>query len=84
MTLIDTGYRLAPPPGCPRNLYNVMIMCWYLPEKIIIKVEHCLLRNERHNSAEPSAGFSYILGLCWGHGGALHMEDINLLIQDWM
>ena len=54
-----------------------MIMCWYLPEKIIIKVEHCLLRNERHNSAEPSAGFSYILGLCWGHGGALHMEEFT-------
>ena len=38
ITLIDAGYRLAPPPGCPRNLYSVMIMCWYLPEKIIIEL----------------------------------------------
>ena len=26
--LVDTGYRLPPPPGCPRAIYNIMIPCW--------------------------------------------------------
>ncbi|XP_065899226.1 uncharacterized protein [Dysidea avara] len=25
---LDTGYRLPPPPGCPRAIYRVMIKCW--------------------------------------------------------
>ncbi|XP_065900392.1 uncharacterized protein [Dysidea avara] len=25
---VDTGYRLPPPPGCPRAIYRVMIKCW--------------------------------------------------------
>ena len=26
---IDSGYRLPPPPGCPRAMYRMMIKCWY-------------------------------------------------------
>ncbi|XP_065899814.1 ephrin type-A receptor 4a-like [Dysidea avara] len=26
---VDTGYRLPPPPGCPRTIYRVMIKCWH-------------------------------------------------------
>ena len=26
--LVQTGHRLAPPPGCPRMVYSVMISCW--------------------------------------------------------
>ena len=22
------GYRLPPPPGCPREIYHIMIQCW--------------------------------------------------------
>jgi len=25
---IMDGYRLAPPPGCPREIYHIMIQCW--------------------------------------------------------
>ncbi|XP_065899301.1 uncharacterized protein [Dysidea avara] len=25
---VDAGYRLPPPPGCPRAIYRVMIRCW--------------------------------------------------------
>ncbi|XP_065899234.1 uncharacterized protein [Dysidea avara] len=25
---VDAGYRLPPPPGCPRTIYRVMIKCW--------------------------------------------------------
>ncbi|XP_065899854.1 ephrin type-A receptor 4a-like [Dysidea avara] len=25
---ITTGYRLPPPPGCPRAIYELMIQCW--------------------------------------------------------
>ena len=25
---IMDGYRLPPPPGCPREIYHIMIQCW--------------------------------------------------------
>ena len=25
---VQTGWRLPPPPGCPRNIYHLMIECW--------------------------------------------------------
>ncbi|XP_019855622.1 PREDICTED: serine/threonine-protein kinase STE20-like isoform X2 [Amphimedon queenslandica] len=28
MEMIQTGYRLPPPPGCPRGIYQLMIHCW--------------------------------------------------------
>ncbi|XP_065893685.1 CUB and sushi domain-containing protein 1-like isoform X2 [Dysidea avara] len=26
---VDSGYRLPPPPGCPRTFYRMMIKCWH-------------------------------------------------------
>ena len=26
--MVDDGYRLPPPPGCPREIYHLMIQCW--------------------------------------------------------
>ncbi|XP_065899877.1 uncharacterized protein [Dysidea avara] len=26
---ITTGYRLPPPPGCPRAIYELMMQCWH-------------------------------------------------------
>uniref|UniRef100_A0A1X7TR88 Tyrosine-protein kinase catalytic domain-containing protein n=1 Tax=Amphimedon queenslandica TaxID=400682 RepID=A0A1X7TR88_AMPQE len=26
--LVDSGYRLPPPPGCPKPMYKLMIQCW--------------------------------------------------------
>lgn len=28
--LVDGGYRLPPPPGCPRTIYDFMIDCWWV------------------------------------------------------
>ena len=28
MKAVSNGYRLAPPPGCPRPIYKIMIDCW--------------------------------------------------------
>ena len=25
---VDSGFRLSPPPGCPRDIYHIMIQCW--------------------------------------------------------
>ena len=30
ITLVESGYRLPPPPGCPRAVYQLMIDCWYV------------------------------------------------------
>jgi serine/threonine protein kinase len=27
---VDSGFRLPPPPGCPRDIYHIMIQCWYV------------------------------------------------------
>jgi hypothetical protein len=26
--MVDKGYRLAPPPGCPEAVYRLMMKCW--------------------------------------------------------
>jgi len=28
MKLVKRGYRLPPPPGCPKAMYELMINCW--------------------------------------------------------
>ena len=28
--LVDSGYRLPPPPGCPKPMYKLMMKCWYV------------------------------------------------------
>ena len=28
--MIDRGYRLPPPPGLTKELYKIMIQCWYV------------------------------------------------------
>ena len=28
LKLVDKGIRMPPPPGCPRNIYKLMIDCW--------------------------------------------------------
>ena len=30
MTLLSEGFRLPPPPGCSRALYELIIRCWYV------------------------------------------------------
>ena len=32
---LPTGYRLPPPPGCPRDIYQLMIQCWYVLQYIL-------------------------------------------------
>ena len=29
MQLLSSGYRLPPPPGCPKTIYDIKIKCWY-------------------------------------------------------
>ena len=33
---IQSAYRLPPPPGCPRSVYQIMINCWYIATMHII------------------------------------------------
>ena len=28
--MVDKSYRLPPPPGLPKELYKIMIHCWYM------------------------------------------------------
>lgn len=29
LKVIESGYRIPPPPGCPRAIYKIMIECWH-------------------------------------------------------
>ena len=30
---VDSGYRMPPPAGCPKEVHNIMNLCWmYEPE----------------------------------------------------
>lgn len=30
LNVIEGGYRIPPPPGCPRSIYKIMIECWWV------------------------------------------------------
>ena len=30
LRLVGDGYRLSPPPGCPRAVYKLMVQCWWV------------------------------------------------------
>ena len=32
---VESGYRLPPPPGCPRAIYRLMMKCWYVGYAVI-------------------------------------------------
>ena len=46
MKLVVAGYRLPPPPGCPRTVYDIMIRCWY--------VNICMTAWEQCRQVEPT------------------------------
>ncbi|KAL5500300.1 hypothetical protein EMCRGX_G011839 [Ephydatia muelleri] len=29
LKIVESGYRIPPPPGCPRSIYKIMIECWH-------------------------------------------------------
>ncbi|XP_065899435.1 uncharacterized protein [Dysidea avara] len=34
LDMLESGYRLPPPPGCPRHIYCAMIQCWNPQHKL--------------------------------------------------
>ena len=32
---VDKGIRLPPPPGCPKEMYRLMIQCWLVMVKCV-------------------------------------------------
>ena len=40
---VETGYRLPPPPGCPRAIYRLMMKCWYVGYTVI---QSCYLHTQ--------------------------------------
>ena len=30
LKMVDLGYQLPPPPGCPQELYKLMVQCWWV------------------------------------------------------
>ena len=45
--MIDDGYRLPPPPGLTKELYKIMIQCWYILG-FISRLSFLLLRELFH------------------------------------
>jgi serine/threonine protein kinase len=64
---LHAGYRMPPPPGCPRGIYKLMIKCWHRePEKRpnfgmihgVLKAHGAeIVRNSSVNSDAPREAF---------------------------
>ena len=65
--IVDEGYRLPPPPGLPKELYKIMIQCWYniydsylvlaivsVIVKSIIIIISCILHRHPDRSSRPT------------------------------
>ena len=83
--LIDSGFRLPPPPGCPRFIYEMMIQCWYVHgiqvhEQIFliysIILLHCLLNRHPKTSGRPKF-FDLVSRLCSQDVNGLHVPESN-------
>ena len=33
--MVDEGHRLPPPPGLSKELYKIMIQCWYAQRRLL-------------------------------------------------
>jgi len=44
LRLVGDGYRLSPPPGCPRAVYKLMAQCWWVAYSHIARMDtHSIL-----------------------------------------
>ena len=65
--LVSNGNRLAPPPGCPKAVYSLMIQCWY---EVLLPVANTVTGDislfcSRHPQASSRPTFSQLLqALC--------------------
>jgi tRNA A-37 threonylcarbamoyl transferase component Bud32 len=81
--LVERGYRLPPPPGCPRQVYHLMIQCWNptaslrpssseLLQDLTGAEESCLLQwREEDSRCHPQA---HLLGAPLEAGESLYRE----------
>ena len=56
--MVDGGQRLAPPPGCPRAIYKLMINCWSVtPQTTLSIICTCIISPNRNpvTSERPSS-----------------------------
>ena len=45
--MVDGGQRLAPPPGCPRAIYKLMVNCWSVtPQTTLSIICTCISKQE--------------------------------------
>jgi hypothetical protein len=68
--LIDRGFRLPPPPGCPRGVYTIMTKCWLVKYHIMTNL---LLATTffRHPNKSERPTFSDIRKHLWLPGARL-------------
>ena len=62
--LVDSGYRLPPPPGCPRVIYELMMYCWSVLSKPLKYYKHKNNKKQhfhRHPESSGRLGFSDVL-----------------------
>ena len=93
---IDSGYRLPPPPGCPRAMYRMMMKCWYvhmfincnnycfLATNVCKLVIYCLVFY-RHPDPRSRPQFGQITKLLSGSSGHLlgwSDEDKQIVGED--
>ena len=82
----ETGYWQPPPPGCPRNIYKLMVDCWWV--QLWLASQNLLLKLE-------SVTGGYIYGVkewnyhtanwvhIWGEENEAFMQRLHLGVKCW-
>ena len=68
---IDSGYRLPPPPGCPKAMYRMMIKCWYVCSYMGFSLSYYIVFFYRHPDPRSRPQFGQITKLLSGNSGYL-------------
>ena len=72
MRMVGLGFRLPPPPGCPRPIYEAMMQCWYV--NIVKQLDYYMFNVcGRHPEADGRPTFTDLVS-------SLSLPDEKLLM----
>ena len=85
MKEVDRGYRLPPPPGCPKAMYELMIQCWWVSVDIATSNDNsanvCKYSQTRHTGLQGTDCPSTHFFLLTYNAGTLRRQGVLRLLE---